>query len=61
MKKGWGMCRIKEFNAREQACNKFREKGHSAKNFSGPERRKCFRCKEIGHLITASKVSDVVG
>jgi hypothetical protein len=61
MKIGWGMCQIKEFDAREQACNKCREKGHTAKNCSGPETRKCFRCKEIGHLIAACKVRDEEG
>lgn len=40
IKIGWGMCRIKEFDAREQACNKCREKGHFAKNCSGTERKK---------------------
>lgn len=51
IKIGWGICRIKEFDRREQACNKCREKGHLAKDCSGAERRKCFRCKEVGHLI----------
>lgn len=51
IKIGWGMCRIKEFDAREQACNKCREKGHVAKDCSGVEKRKCFRCKEVGHLV----------
>lgn len=51
IKIGWGMCRIKEFDTRDMACNKCRVKGHSAKNCSGPERRKCFRCKEARHLI----------
>lgn len=51
IKIGWGMCRIKEFDAREQACNKCREKGHFAKDCLGAERRRCFNCKEMGHLI----------
>jgi len=37
LKIGWGMCRIKEFDTREQACNKCREKGHSTKDCLRPE------------------------
>lgn len=61
IKIGWGMCRIKEFDTREQACNKCREKGHTAKNCSGTERRKCFRCKETGNLIANCKTRDEEG
>jgi hypothetical protein len=55
IKIGWGMCRIKEFDAHEQACNKCREKGHFAKDCLGAERRKCFNFKEMGHLIANCK------
>jgi len=55
IKIGWGMCRIKEFDAREQSYNKCREKGHFAKDCLGEERRKCFNCKEMGHLIANCK------
>lgn len=51
IKVGWAYCRIKELDAREQACNKCREKGHSIRECTGPEKRKCFRCEEIGHTI----------
>lgn len=52
IKIGWGMCRIKEFEAREQACNKCRQKGHFVKDCLGAERRRCFNCKGMGHLIS---------
>jgi len=55
IKIGWGLCRIKEFDKREQACNKCRKKGHAAKDCSGAEKRKCFSCKEVGHLIANCK------
>ncbi|XP_050065625.1 uncharacterized protein LOC126554613 [Aphis gossypii] len=51
IKVGWAYCRIKEFDAREQACNRCREKGHTVRECTGPEKRKCYRCKEIGHTI----------
>lgn len=51
IKVGWAYCRIKEFDVREQACNKCREKGHVTRECTGPEKRKCFRCREIGHMI----------
>lgn len=55
IKIGWGLSRIKEFDEREQACNKCREKGHVAKDCSGAEKRKCFVCKEVRHLIAVNK------
>lgn len=58
IKVGWAYCRIKEFDYREQACNKCREKGHLARDCTGPEMRKCFRCKEIGHVIANCKQPD---
>jgi len=58
IKIGWGMCQIKEFDAREQACNKFHRKGHSAKNCLGIKRKKCFRYKEACHLIANCKIRD---
>lgn len=50
IKVGWTSCRIKEFNAREQACSMCREKGHSIRECNGPENRKCFRYKETSHI-----------
>lgn len=58
IKVGWSYCRIKEFNVREQTCNKCREKGHSIRECTGLEKRKCFRCKETGHTIANCKQPD---
>lgn len=55
IKIGRGVCRIKKFDAREQACNKCREISHFAKDCIGVDRRKCFNCRETGHLIANCK------
>jgi len=51
IKIGWAVCRIREFDDRALACNKCKEKGHSASACAGVEKRRCFRCKESGHLV----------
>lgn len=51
IKIGWAVCRIRQLDDRALACNKCKEKGHSASACTGAEKRRCFRCKESGHLV----------
>jgi len=53
IKIGWSVCRISKLNDSALLCNKCKKKEHSVNSCNGVEKRRCFRCKEHGHLIAA--------
>jgi len=52
LKVGWAMCRIKELASRK-GCAKCSASDHATSECKGEEKRKCFRCKAVGHLIAS--------
>lgn len=55
LKIGWSRCRIKELAARSTGCARCSSPDHEAKVCTGVEKRRCFRCKVVGHLIASCK------
>lgn len=55
LKIGWSRCRIKELAAKPTGCARFFSPDHVAKACMGAEKRRCFRCKVVGHLIASCK------
>lgn len=49
---GWAMCRVKEL-VTKQSCARYFKHGHATAACTGKESRKCFRCKEVGHLVAS--------
>jgi len=55
LKIGWSRCRIKELAARPKGCVRCSSLEHEARECTGVEKRRCFRCKVVGHLIASCK------
>ncbi|KAF0718116.1 cold shock domain-containing protein 3-like [Aphis craccivora] len=56
LKVGWAMCRIKKLASRK-GCAKCSAFHHATSECKGEEKRKCFRCKAVGHLIASCMLS----
>jgi len=56
LKVGWATCRIKELASRK-GCAKCSASDHATSKCKGEEKRKCFRCKAVGHLIASCMLS----
>jgi len=54
LKVGWSKCRIKEL-APKQGCARCSASDHATRECVAEDTRRCFRCKEVGHLMASCK------